>query len=204
METSVPSARPRKRRRHNRALREDDVETADAIIVQSVMHETEQGPVEEFTRIPTWTNRPRANNEDEEVQQIVGPRANNEDEEIINHDNHELPGEIPHVQDDDSAQGTPRNRKVSYIMHTCLIVKTLAQTQQYYLQQFVDRVHPMLQALLSREALPRNSTCRQCAAGHAARWRCKDCTGATLMCRCCMRQSHIKNPLHRVVLLQLN
>jgi hypothetical protein len=56
METSVPSARPRKRRRHNRALREDDVETADAIIVQSVMHETEQGPVEEFTRIPTWTN----------------------------------------------------------------------------------------------------------------------------------------------------
>ena len=36
------------------------------------MHESEQGPVEEITRIPTWTNRPEPNNdpnkEDEDVQ----------------------------------------------------------------------------------------------------------------------------------------
>ena len=44
------------------------------IIVQSVMHESEQEPVEEITRIPTWTNRPEPNNdpnkEDEDVQPI--------------------------------------------------------------------------------------------------------------------------------------
>ena len=146
MDTSVSSARPQKRRQRNRALREDDVETADTIIVQSVIHESEQGPVEKTD-----------------------------------------------FQEDDSAQGRPTNRKMSNIIHTSITVQTMAQTHHYYLQQFVDSAHPMLKALLSCEALPSGSMCRQCAAGYAARWRCKDCTGATLMCRCCMQDSHAKS-----------
>src|ERR1700684_2923538 len=56
----------------------------------------------------------------------------------------------------------------------------------------------MLNALLSREALPRDRTCLRCAAGRTARWRCKDCTAPTLLCRGCLRQTHMDNPLHRV------
>lgn len=58
-DASQASARPRKRRRgRDHILTEDDVETADAIILHSVMQETAQGPMEEISEIPVWTNRP--------------------------------------------------------------------------------------------------------------------------------------------------
>src|SRR5271155_1861245 len=48
------------------------------------------------------------------------------------------------------------------------------RTQHYYLQEFVNQIHPMLNALLSREVLP------------------------TLVCRRCMQETHMDNPLHRI------
>ena len=56
----------------------------------------------------------------------------------------------------------------------------------------------MLKALLSRESLPSNTTCRRCEGERVARWRCQDCTAASLLCRACMRRSHMDNPLHRI------
>ena len=52
--------RPKKRRKTKGylAIREDDVQTADAIVVQSVVRETDDGPVEEETRMPVWRNCP--------------------------------------------------------------------------------------------------------------------------------------------------
>ena len=177
MDASVLSARPRKkRRRRDDAITEDDIETADAIILDSVIRETEHGPVEESIEIPVWTNRPVPNTTTQDVQPTKTP-----DVQPLGENHWDADG----PQDD----GGPGKTRYS-------------GTQQYYLQEFVDRVHPMLEALLSREALPASLTCARCAAGSAAgsaaTWRCKDCTTPSLMCRCCMRQSHRDNPLHRV------
>jgi hypothetical protein len=47
--------------------------------------------------------------------------------------------------------------------------------QAYYIQEFVNRVDPMLKALLSQEALGINSICRHCTKRDIATWHCKDC-----------------------------
>jgi hypothetical protein len=49
------------------------------------------------------------------------------------------------------------------------------KTQAYYIQEFVNRVDPMLKALLSWEALGNNSICGRCTRRNIATWRCKDC-----------------------------
>ena len=79
---------------------------------------------------------------------------------------------------DDSQTRPPRNR-------------------HFYMKEFVARVGPILQALQAREALPGSTTCAECTelVGH---WRCVDCTGGKLLCRCCMRHSHFVNPFHRI------
>ena len=60
MNTQVISNPPNKRRRTNRpcAICEDDVETADGIIIRRVICAIEDGTQEEVTQIPVWTNRP--------------------------------------------------------------------------------------------------------------------------------------------------
>lgn len=50
---------------------EDDIETADAFILESVIQEGEDGPEEEFMEIPVWTNRPEPNT----LTQDVRPEA---------------------------------------------------------------------------------------------------------------------------------
>ena len=72
------------------------------------------------------------------------------------------------------------------------------RTQSHYIQQFVDRVHPMLKALLSREALPLNHICRSCDNHKIAIWRCRDCSAARLCCRGCIRRRHTDCPTHRI------
>ena len=66
------------------------------------------------------------------------------------------------------------------------------------MQEFVDRAEGLLAALLAREALPNDGFCTQCAGNKQAIWRCKDCTLSPLLCRSCMRRSHLHNPLHRI------
>ena len=114
--------------------------------------------------------------------QDVQPEAKSKTPDVHQMEESHQPPEMDWEQDADGPQdeggpGTMRYSGVSkIIVHTETNHHGLAQTQQYYLQEFVDRVHPMLEALLSREALPASLSCVRCAAGSAARWRCKDCT----------------------------
>jgi hypothetical protein len=48
--------RPTKRRRRLRVT-EDAIETADAIIIDRIYHQTTDGPVEQVNQIPVWNNR---------------------------------------------------------------------------------------------------------------------------------------------------
>jgi hypothetical protein len=70
--------------------------------------------------------------------------------------------------------------------------------QHFWMQEFVDRAEYLLAGLLAREALPNDGICMQCADGKQAIWRCKDCTFSPLLCRSCMRHSHLNNPLHQI------
>jgi hypothetical protein len=179
------AARPRKRRRRrvDDALMEDDIETADAIIQHSVMHEADDGPLEEIIETPVWINRPQGNPKTENGQ----PKARSAKtmpQDAAQAQEGNTPPEMPEWEEDTGGHEKPGGKK--------------KRTQQDYLQQFVDRVHPMLEAFLSREALPNAASCVRCAGGSAAIWRCKDCTSPSLMCRCCMRETHRTNPLHHV------
>jgi hypothetical protein len=112
----------------------------------------------------------------------------NQDHEVIPADPEDIPANLlpdPDVQMDYAEQAD---------MPT--LTKN-AKTQQYYIREFVKRVHPMLTALLARE-VPERLTCSQCTNGHMARWRCRDCNGEEMICRGCMRKTHVNNPLHRV------
>jgi KDZ transposase family protein len=73
------------------------------------------------------------------------------------------------------------------------------QTQKDYIEQYVDRMEELLEALVSRESMPEGAgICRHCNKEVFAIWRCKDCLLSTPMCRLCMRQTHKENPFHRI------
>jgi len=75
-------------------------------------------------------------------------------------------------------------------------VRRAKRGQSFYMQEFVDRVDGLLQALLAREALP-NGNCSRCGE-RPGRWRCADCFQPHQLCRQCMRHSHMENPFHRI------
>jgi hypothetical protein len=77
-------------------------------------------------------------------------------------------------------------------------IPTNGRTQAHYMRQFVDRVHPMLTALLSREVLPHGTTCGRCSDSKIAIWRCRDCTASRFLCRGCMRNCHMDSPTHHI------
>jgi hypothetical protein len=114
MAAQAASCRPRKRRRHNLALREDDVDTADAIIVESVMHESQDGPVEIINRIPTWTNRPAPSTEQPEN---VSKPCNDPD-----------PPEMPELQDDGIAERTTTTSRVRNVITDLQITILMIQS----------------------------------------------------------------------------
>ena len=73
------------------------------------------------------------------------------------------------------------------------------QTQSDYPQQYVNRKDEFLEALLSRETMPENSSiCQHCDRDFFAVWRCKDCVLATPMCRSCLQVSHRENLFHQI------
>jgi CxC2 like cysteine cluster associated with KDZ transposases len=73
------------------------------------------------------------------------------------------------------------------------------QTQKDYIEQYVDRMDDLLEAMLTREAMPEGpGTCRHCDKCVLAVWRCRDCVLGTPMCRACMRHSHRENPFHLI------
>jgi len=109
MDASVGSARPRKRRRRqNYALGEDDIETADAFILDSVMHEGPDGPEEQFIEVPVWINRPEPNTETKHVRAEAKTKAQ------------DVP---PEWEEDAGGQGRTRHSRVSsMIMYTRITV----------------------------------------------------------------------------------
>jgi hypothetical protein len=71
------------------------------------------------------------------------------------------------------------------------------KNRYFYMKAFVERVDGILQAIQAREAMPDSSSCAQCARS-IAHWRCEDCIGGKVLCRICMRHSHLENPFHRI------
>ena len=71
----------------------------------------------------------------------------------------------------------------------------VATQDQRYLREFASRVDDLLQAFLEREALPSDISCGWCNAGRLL-WRCEDCSFPAVLCRHCMRISHMANPFH--------
>ena len=169
--------RAQKRRRTvrgRRGITEGDEIMADGIIGRTVTHETEDGPVREFRRRAVWLNQPEDNPPMIEDVPDVGPT------------------DVGH--EFGAGPGCSLENRVEAVFPT---MTRTPRTQQYYLQEFVKRVDPMLTALLSRE-VPEKTTCPQCDDGNVARWRCRDCTTGDIVCRGCMRKLHAHSPLHRI------
>ncbi|PPR03552.1 hypothetical protein CVT24_007599 [Panaeolus cyanescens] len=77
-------------------------------------------------------------------------------------------------------------------------IKRVTKTQHDYIREFVDRVDIIISGTLSREAKPPVfDNCGMCKSAKAV-WRCKDCFLSAPQCRRCIREDHIKNPLHRI------
>ena len=140
------------------------------------MKTTATGQIEETIEVPVWIHEPADNTTAGPSTQPVPMEANTNP--IENH--YETVDEF-YERDPESTETPGRGR-----------------SQSHYIQQFVDRVHPMLKALLSREALHINHICRCCDNNKIAIWRCKDCTAAQLSCRGCIRRRHTDCPTHRV------
>src|SRR5271154_3892678 len=86
MNNSNAQNRPKKRRRMNVRLTEDDIETADAIIINRVYHQSVDGPaVEQVNQIPVWNNRPGPS-----IPPLPTPQNVNDPQVDIPHDISEL------------------------------------------------------------------------------------------------------------------
>jgi hypothetical protein len=71
------------------------------------------------------------------------------------------------------------------------------QTQNEFLQEYLDRRHSILIELLRHEALPSISSCSLCHQSSATH-RCRDCFGHNLWCGPCCISTHKSLPFHRV------
>ena len=79
------------------------------------------------------------------------------------------------------------------------LIQVLLQTQKDYLQQYVEQIDNLLEALLSQQAmLEGSSICHHCDQDMRATWQCKDCMLATPLCWHCMHVSHRENPFYHI------
>jgi len=166
------SQRPAKKRRTvkgRNCIREGDNITADGVVGRTIIRQTESGLVEEVYSRHVWLNELTP----EVAPKEPVPKITDVHEFNDNYNNQ------PDLQEEPDTTGPPK-------------------TQHYYLQEFVTRVHPLLDALLSREALPAETRCSHCQGRNMARWRCRDCCSPRMLCRGCMRVTHMDNPIHRI------
>src|ERR1700682_1767921 len=68
--------------------------------------------------------------------------------------------------------------------------------QQQYLWDFAGKIDVLLKAQVEREAPVDSPHCMQCQGGRSAHWRCRDCIVPQILCRGCMRRTHMSNPFH--------
>lgn len=88
MNNSSTQNRPRKKRKTDVRLTEDD---ADAIIIDRTYHNTIDGLVEEVNQIPVWNNRPGPS---------IPPLPDTQNDKS-SQDVYEIPPEIPEFNDHD-------------------------------------------------------------------------------------------------------
>jgi hypothetical protein len=126
--SSMTSVQPTKIRRTKavRHVTEGDDELADGIIVKTTMKNTDNGQVEEMIELPIWINEPA---KDLPADPSTTPVPMEMNMNPIEH-NFETVDEF--YEHDVENTETPGR----------------GQTQSHYIQQVVDRVHPMLKALL--------------------------------------------------------
>ena len=76
------------------------------------------------------------------------------------------------------------------------LIPVLFQTQKDCLQQYVEQIDNLLEALLSQQAmLEGSSICHHCDQDMRTTWQW-DCMLAMLLCQHCMHVSHRVNPFH--------
>jgi hypothetical protein len=71
------------------------------------------------------------------------------------------------------------------------------QTQNEFLQEYLDRRHSILIELLQHEALPSTLSCSDCHRSSATH-QCRDCFGPNFWCGPCCISAHRSLPFHRV------
>ena len=130
MDAPIHSDCPTKRRRtKNRTIQEGDEATAEGFLITKTVCDTDHGPVEEVTRHPIWKHTTQPEDNIPDIPSSQEPEYNS------------LPdgAEDNNLADSEHAQAQ--------------------KTHHYYLQEFVNWIHPLLNALLSREVMPNRSTC---------------------------------------------
>lgn len=150
---------------------------ADGIIIKTTITGTASNPVEERIEVPVWCGVPAATHSADST--TTTPAMETLDTTFVENIN---PDESEFFRRDSTYEDLPG----------------VGRTQGHYIQQFVDRVHPLLKSLLAREDLPRNTLCERCTVGNIAVWRCRDCTAARILCRGCIRDCHMDCPTHRI------
>src|ERR1700733_337953 len=71
------------------------------------------------------------------------------------------------------------------------------QTQNEFMQEYLDRRNSILIEILRHEALPSQQFCSNCQE-LSSRYRCRDCFGTTMWCRGCCISAHTHAPFHRI------
>ncbi len=143
---------------------------ADGVVRRTITCEIADGPVEKVHSGHVWLNQ-IAPGEQTKAPSVDKPLTDIPDTDFSNNNDQPLP------EEESNSMGQHK-------------------TQHYYLQQFVNCIHPMLDALLSCEALDQKPDCSHCERGNIARWQCQDCTSPRLMCQGCMQINDMGNPLH--------
>src|SRR5271155_1187542 len=124
MDAPIHSDCPTKRRRtKNRTIQEGDEATAEGFLITKTVCDTDHGPVEEVTRHPIWKHTTQPEDNIPDIPSSREPEYNS------------LPdgAEYNDLADSEHAQAQ--------------------KTQHYYLQEFVNWIHPLLNVLLSHEVM---------------------------------------------------
>ena len=130
MDAPVRSDRPtRGRRTKNRTIREGNEATAEGFLVTKTVRDTDHGLIEEVTRHPIWKHTTQPEDNIPDIPSSREPEYNSFRDGAEDND----------LADSEHAQAQ--------------------KTHHSYLQEFVNRIHPLLNALLSREVMPNRSTC---------------------------------------------
>ena len=90
-----------------------------------------------------------------------------------------------------------RSRWGKVCLKFCLMSSAYCfKNQNSFLQEFLARRAMYLNRILDAEGLPTDIECSFCHGPGI--WRCKDCLGQPLYCRCHCREVHQKHPFHRI------